>query len=229
MPTNINIHQYTRVPGGGSRISNRGVLFVQTRAKILKPHPLCRNHTCFRTYSPVVSQFTAATDLWISKLAKVLAIIFVRKGFLLAKNHCLTKPDMHIQCVVLGAQGDSSKPPELPLDLPLCTNLCIPSVTLLRLGKHSNVRIPGPTAYWNGGKASVCGGEGHINPEREQKHSFPILTLVTCTCGRSCFHFANRLCQEAPALHGGYLLLAIKRRYVCMHHVIFTDVYEIIT
>ena len=31
-------------------------------------------------------------------------------------------------------------------------------------------------------------------------------------------------CQEAPALHGGYLLSAVKRRYVCIHHVIFTDV-----
>ena len=50
---------------GGSRISNRGVLFVQMRAKILKPHPF----SCVFTSSQ--SRFTAATDLWISNLAKV--------------------------------------------------------------------------------------------------------------------------------------------------------------
>ena len=51
----------------------------------------------------------------------LLTSIFVKEGVLLAKNYCLTraKPDKHIQCVVLGAQGGSSKSPEPPLDPPL--------------------------------------------------------------------------------------------------------------
>ena len=42
-----------------------------------------------------------------------------RGGALLAKNHCSTKQDEYIQCVVLDAQGGLDEPPEPPLDLPL--------------------------------------------------------------------------------------------------------------
>ena len=93
------------------------------RAKILKPRPL----SC--VFASSQSQFTAVTDLWISNLAKVsestlkhdsTSQYFCQGGVLLANNHCLTQPDMHIQCVVLGAQGGSFEPPEPPLDPPLC-------------------------------------------------------------------------------------------------------------
>ena len=76
---------------GGSRISNRGVLFVEMRAKILKPCPLCRNHAHFRAYSPVVraslQQLPICGPQILPKWVKaplsttLLASIFVREGF----------------------------------------------------------------------------------------------------------------------------------------------------
>ena len=92
------------------------------RSKILKPCLLCRNHAHFRAYSPVVRASLQKLLICGSQIlprqvkaplsTTLLTSIFVMQGgVLLAKNHCLTKPDKYIRCVVLGAQGGLDEPP----------------------------------------------------------------------------------------------------------------------
>ena len=102
---------------------------MQSARENFEASPLRQNRMPYSyVFASSQSLFTAATDLWISNFAKVSKSTFTHDStsqyfcqgrVLLAKNHCLTTPDKHIQCVVLGAQGGSSKLPEPPLDPPL--------------------------------------------------------------------------------------------------------------